>query len=109
MEHLWNIMSKPTCYYCREIGHTVTECVRVPPCTVCGKKGHKSNQCTYYVHKTAGKLYTQPKTAAKDVERKPKNSYAILNTKENSVKNVVETSEHMDWWEEMKDDWSFMK
>ena len=75
-------MSKPTCYYCREIGHTVMECVRVPPCTVCGKKGHKSNQCTYYVHKTAGKLYTQPKTAAKDVERKPKNSYAILNTKE---------------------------
>ena len=105
-------MSKPTCYYCREIGHTVTECESVPPCTVCGKKGHKSNQCTYYVHKTAGKLYSQPKSAAKDVEHKPKNRYAILKTKENfvenSVENSVETNERLDWWEEMKDDWSFM-
>ena len=101
---------KPTCYYCREIGHIVSECVRVPPCNVCGKKGHKSTQCTYYVHKTAGKLYTQPKRDSKVVEHKPKNTYAILktNTKENSAKNSIETNERLDWWEEMQNDWSFI-
>jgi len=43
------------------------------------KKGHKSNHCTYYVHKTAGKLYTQPKCDAKEVERKIKLKYLLFN------------------------------
>ncbi|ADX06161.1 putative zinc knuckle domain-containing protein [Organic Lake phycodnavirus 1] len=33
------------CYYCRKVGHTVFQCDKVPPCRLCGKKGHKEERC----------------------------------------------------------------
>lgn len=34
------------CRYCNATGHIITDCLKVPPCAKCQKKGHRSENCT---------------------------------------------------------------
>tara|TARA_B100002019_G_C21218142_1_gene573120 strand:- start:657 stop:1022 length:366 start_codon:yes stop_codon:yes gene_type:complete len=118
----------PTCYYCREEGHTVYECPNCPPCDKCGKKGHRTEKCKTdtYVHKVHAKL-CKP-VVKKVVQENPKNVFAMLEieleepeqeveeqeVKEQEVEEQLEEPElkknipYFDWWEEMKDDMSYL-
>tara|TARA_B100001063_G_scaffold193017_1_gene184345 strand:- start:1543 stop:1884 length:342 start_codon:yes stop_codon:yes gene_type:complete len=110
----------PTCYYCREEGHTVYECPNCPPCDKCGKKGHRTEKCKTdtYVHKVHAKM-CKP-VVKKVVQEKPKNVFAMLDieqeelekpeqeVEEQEVEELKKNSPYFDWWEEMKDDMSYL-
>lgn len=108
----------PTCYYCREEGHTVYECPNCPPCDKCGKKGHRTEKCKTdtYVHKVHAKL-CKP-VVKKVVQEKPKNVFAMLDIEqeveepeqevEEQLEELKKTISYFDWWEEMKDDMSYL-
>ena len=97
----------PVCCFCREEGHTVYECPICPPCDKCGKKGHRTEKCKteIYVHKTHAKTYKP--VAKKVVEKKLKNMFAMLDIELEEPK-LEETKKVFDWWEEMKDDMTYL-
>lgn len=34
-----------TCFYCRERGHKIRDCMNAPVCSRCSRKGHDANNC----------------------------------------------------------------
>jgi len=85
-------MNAPTCYFCRKHGHTVFQCVLVPPCLSCGKKGHKTDRCRNVV-----KPVPQPE---KSVPQPEKSKAVLLEIDWDEADDEPFKFEKLDWVDE---------